>query len=333
MLVAKLIKFGSPLYDSCQSAAKRFDKLFSLNLINQIPIWIMVLAGMSSAGNIVEPRLYWVREFDWFAVPLFLSITLFAGSIFASKYQITSASDKKEKDSVSSGISSENGDIRFLVMGGLILILLESVLLFSLKHRWDVLLMPVWVGILFYLFRVNNEIHQSSTLMKLFVGVGIGFLSFLCGWNYVGLQNFHLAQSIPYVAFFTAVIGIRSLSDPFNITSEKSENDQTSGNSRMLAFIGSILLTIATFIGIQLNDPIISTASIVSLPFFIAPLIFPRNDHFARASIYPVLIMAIFISVRYPWYFAGLFVLFHVTRVYTFFRLNAVYPTFQVSYD
>tara|TARA_B100000315_G_scaffold47101_1_gene41879 strand:+ start:3042 stop:3923 length:882 start_codon:yes stop_codon:yes gene_type:complete len=293
----------------------------------------MVLAGMSSAGSIVEPQLYWVREFDWFAVPMFLSITLLAGSIFASKFQKSMVSDKKENDSASGGISAGNGNIRFLVMGGLILILLESVLLFSLSQRWDVLLIPVWVGILFYLFRVNNEIHQSSTLMKLLVGACIGFLSFLCGWNYVGLQNFHLARSIPYVAFFVAVFGIRSLTDSFNITSEKSESDQHSENSRMPAFIGSILLTIGTVIGIQLNDPIISTSSIVSLPFFISPLIFPKKDHFARASIYPVLILAIFIGVRYPWYFAGLFVLFHVTRIYSYFRLNTVYPTFHVGYD
>ena len=93
------------------------------------------------------------------------------------------------------------------------------------------------------------------------------------------------------------------------------------------------LMSITIILGIALDDPVVSTAGAVSIPFAIIALIWPSHvRHLQRARFYPLFIFAMFLCVRAPWFLIPLAILFFSIRTVNYLRYGIVHPTFGVDF-
>ena len=99
------------------------------------------------------------------------------------------------------------------------------------------------------------------------------------------------------------------------------------------SLISIILLIISVFIGFIFDDPVLSTASLVSLPFLVVLLFGKHIRHLERAKFYPIFIFAMFVVSREGWFLIPLLLLFFLLRSYNYLRYQKVYPTFGVTDD
>ena len=119
------------------------------------------------------------------------------------------------------------------------------------------------------------------------------------------------------------------------------EFDQTKGvwfnfhwdNKELYLSLSVLSMSIAILIGILFDDPVVSTAGMVALPFAAIALIWPSHvRHLQRARFYPIFIFAMFLCVRAPWFLIPLAVLFFVLRTVNYFRYGIVHPSFGVDF-
>ncbi|MFL2982868.1 MAG: hypothetical protein ACJZ12_00580 [Candidatus Neomarinimicrobiota bacterium] len=97
--------------------------------------------------------------------------------------------------------------------------------------------------------------------------------------------------------------------------------------------ISVIMMLIALLIGIKLEDPILSTAGAVAIPFSAIALAWPNHvRHLQRARFYPLFIFSMFLCVRAPWFIIPLSILFFVVRTVNYFRYGIVHPSFGVDF-
>ena len=92
-------------------------------------------------------------------------------------------------------------------------------------------------------------------------------------------------------------------------------------------------MSITIILGISLDDPVVSTAGAVSIPFAIIALIWPSHvRHLQRARFYPLFIFAMFLCVRAPWFLIPLAILFFSIRTVNYLRYGIVHPSFGVDF-
>ena len=152
-----------------------------------------------------------------------------------------------------------------------------------------------------------------------YVLFGIGFLLF----NTISVINAILCV-IVYLAIYLIHI-IKCDKSEWIIISQNEKNVKTG--------VSILLLIIAGVIGYTINDPVLSTAAIVSLPFLVVLLFGRHIRHLERAKFYPIFIFAMFVVSREAWFLIPLLLLFFILRGYNYLRYQRVYPTFGVKDD
>ena len=102
----------------------------------------------------------------------------------------------------------------------------------------------------------------------------------------------------------------------------------------MLTIILSLILIMIAFtFGLINEDPLASTATIVSLPFFLFMTVRRLDKDILRAIRYPIFILNFFALTVYPWLFFPLCIIFYLSKYYYWHRFELHYPTFLVEYD
>lgn len=171
---------------------------------------------------------------------------------------------------------------------------------------------------------INWIKNSKSALLYVLVGV----ILFIIGWFIVNTISFNkVYYSISfYSAFFLGILLIHPIkNNEQNITDITQKNIQTGFGIFFL--IGALLL------GYMFDDPVIATASIVSLPFLIVLLFGKHVRHLERAKFYPIFVFAMFVTSREGWFLIPLLLLFFILRSYNYLRYQKVYPTFGVTND
>ncbi len=166
--------------------------------------------------------------------------------------------------------------------------------------------------------------NSKSSLFYTFFGI---FL-FVIGLLVVFTRNFTNVYYL--VAFYSAyILGILLI---YTIKNDKhSINDI--GQKNILTGFGIFFITGALLLGFMVNDPVLSTTSLVSLPFLIVLLFGKHIRHLERAKFYPIFIFSMFVSSREAWFLIPLLILFFLLRSYNYLAHQKVYPTFGVSDD
>jgi len=145
--------------------------------------------------------------------------------------------------------------------------------------------------------------------------------------GYFVVSNFiNIGNPILYILPIIAVYLIHTIK-----FDENNSLIPTESHKYIKTISSSLLLIVAIIFGIVFDDPLITTAAIVSLPFFIILLFGKHIRHLERAKFYPIFIFAMFVSSREAWFIIPLFLLFFVLRSYNYLRNQKIYPTFGVS--
>ena len=162
--------------------------------------------------------------------------------------------------------------------------------------------------------------------------LGIAIVLLLIGWFSPSSGLGSLSSLVPYLtAFLSGLLVFQFI----------LEFDQTKGvwcnfhwdNKELYLSLSVLSMSIAILIGIQFDDPVVSTAGMVALPFAAIALIWPSHvRHLQRARFYPIFIFAMFLCVRAPWFLIPLAVLFFVLRTVNYFRYGIVHPSFGVDF-
>ena len=171
--------------------------------------------------------------------------------------------------------------------------------------------------------RLNNNELVTHTL--------IAVLFLLIGWISSDSSLGGLLQIFPYSLSFLGVLLIYQFVIEFDVT--KGEWFNVQWDKKIFFLLRSTLLIfISVLLGFYFNDPIISTASMVAIPFPLIALIWPSHvRHLQRARFYPLFIFAMFVCVRAPWFLFPLAGLFYTFRTVNYFRYGIVYPSFGVN--
>ena len=186
-------------------------------------------------------------------------------------------------------------------------------------------------------------------LNELFIHCVVGATLLLFGWmdldmieanSRVEFESFtiivYLIYSalsiVPYVFSFLSCV----LVFQFILELEEDKGTWTNSNwENKLGYlsISVILMVLAMVLGIGLEDPVVSTAAAVALPFSAIALIWPNHvRHLQRARFYPLFIFAMFLCVRVPWFLIPLGALFFMLRAINYFRYGIVHPSFGVDF-
>lgn len=343
MFVARFISQDSPLYRSISAQMKRLDALFLMRPTLFFPVWIMIMAGVSAANGVENPTVYWTTHFNWPMTLVFAGLTLVAGSTFI-RNQLTdvdtdSVNEKLyllEKEAISASAGERLAKLTFI--GGMIFVGSGSFIELGLSGRITSVLVIVWGLIVFQMWGVLYSTERfnwarTPILGNLANGVA-GLALFMAGWNFVsGDILAGLLASIPYLLAFASVSLLTAIPDlPGDIAADKTTFPAKFGIQVTIA-VGTLLAAASASVGYYMDDPVISTSSVVSVPFFLVALFFLKEHHILRAIRYPIFILAMFLSVRYPWFFVAVLITFFVARYYYYFRFGILYPTFQVAHD
>ncbi len=167
----------------------------------------------------------------------------------------------------------------------------------------------------------------KSTVTSIFYSL-FGVLIFIAGWLII-FPSYSSDLGIIYSAyllFYLTMLFIYSIKYKNNFIHDLKHKN-------VHAMIGIFALFISVFFGFQIDDPVISTASIVSLPFVIVLLFGKHIRHLERAKFYPIFIFAMFVVSREAWFLIPLLLLFFILRSYNYLRYQKVYPTFGVTDD
>ncbi|RMF08227.1 MAG: hypothetical protein D6762_06115 [Candidatus Neomarinimicrobiota bacterium] len=158
--------------------------------------------------------------------------------------------------------------------------------------------------------------------------MALAVIAFLSGWGRpTGLTFIYL---LGYLAAFGALRLGYAIS-----LEERDGFKQIPASARHRAKVGggTLLYGLAMGIGIGLDDPVLSTAAAVGLPFFLVALADAHARHVQRLQFYPLFALVGFIGMREGWFFVVSLVWFYFWRYYYYFRLGIIHPSFGVDPD
>ncbi len=319
MIISRLIPSDTKRYEKARAWISNVDWLFLVRWELFFGLWAILLSGFSLAVMQDDRYLYWYTELGLQATLMFTGFTL----VLAGLFGFCNLRKIEDTDSIPSWISKLLWC--FAVVG-----------LICLVFAKPLILIPVTL-IVFLLGPLTGyrplDLSQRS-LVQIPIYFALAYLLFLTGWFFKGGQlitGFWIG--FPYSLAFMALFIVYRI--PIEYTSEKIPVKLSNNRRRIpLLILAFVLILAATILGYWNDDPVISTAACVYLPFLLVALVFPPHyRHILRCRIYPVFILTMLVAVRYPWFLLPLGLNFWILRSYTYLRYGFQKPTFRVDYD
>lgn len=315
-----------PLIDRVMSI---LDRLFLLRPPLFFPVWIATAAGLGVGRWVAEPELFWRIGWNGWIVLLFVGMTLLSGAAFVLA-QVARAGARSFERSLSvidrGGIAPDRARrLAWIYLAvGLVLIFPSG----ALTVLAAMILFLAWGG----LDSVMPSIWRSNPLVQTARHLVAAASLFYVGWGASGAPlTASPGLALPYILGFGAIGALVTLSSG-------AASPSTGSRPGALRLMVTLLVATAAVVGALLQgyangDPVVSTATALALPFFVVALIYRRDIDTARTIRYALLIVAIFVGVRYPLLFIPLALNFYLCRYYYQRRFGVVYPTFQADQE
>jgi len=311
--------------------APKLDHLFLLRPTLFFAVWVMVVIGMSSAQlNLIYNPL-WITSINIQSSLMFLGITLICGSTFIIN-QIADEKSDQINDKlflVGRKISVENAEKLYkqLAVLGLLLMLLGD---------WKTV--PLGL-IIFFLWGIvyNNSPYKwkHHPVMGILTNMIVGILLFIIGWIHVIGESLKFVgmsiAMVPYILSFTAVSLMTNIPDLLGDREVNANTFAVQFGRRTTSLVSTAMVFGAFFVANELHDPIASTATIVSMPFFLFALLRNLDKDILRAIRYPIFLLNFFVMTIYPWLFPAVFLIYYISKYYYWHRFDLHYPTFLVE--
>ena len=115
--------------------------------------------------------------------------------------------------------------------------------------------------------------------------------------------------------------------------SESANTFSVKFGRRTTTIIATLIVIVAFYLSYKNSDPIASTASLSSIPFFVFALFRNLDKDILRAIRYPIFLLNFFVFAVYPWLFVSVFIIYYISKYYYWHRFDLHYPTFLVEND
>ena len=294
----------------------------------------MVVLGMSTAKmNLVEYPL-WVVNFDLSTVLVFIGITLISSGTFIINQITDKGSDAKNQKLFLIGEHIEIKNAQ--KFSNVISVLGILLLVFG-----NLILVPFGISIYILWGITYNKSPfewKKHPYLGILTNVAIGIILFLMGWLQVaGIEGIEILNLVilmtPYVLCFTAVSLMTNIPDIKGDTSESANTFSVVFGRRTTSIIATLIVILAFYLSYENSDPIASTASLSSIPFFMFALFRNLDKDILRAIRYPIFLLNFFVFAVYPWLFVSVFIIYYISKYYYWHRFDLHYPTFLVEND
>jgi len=188
----------------------------------------------------------------------------------------------------------------------------------SMKYVLQIICLGVFLFLLGWGVKILGIVFQSGSVLNLTE-------------NYIYYSKNGLIASLPYISVFVALVLVNTIAIK---TNKKNELELESNSTKIKYYITALcLLFLGLAGGFFHEDPVLTIAVAVTIPFIGIATFFKAVRHVQRARIYPIFIMTMFVSLREPWFLIPLGLLFYTLRFYHYFRSGIVYPTFGVDLE
>ena len=187
----------------------------------------------------------------------------------------------------------------------------------------------------FYFLNPNNLwVIGSKKLQKneIIMHALIAYVLLIFGYVGKGSMVPNFVGIFPYFMAFLSCLLVFQF--PLVLDEEKGVWNFSDWSNKIQYFSLSLILLVASvFLGVFLDDPIMSTAGAVSVAFPLVGLVWPNHvRHLQRARFFPLFTFSMFLCVRAPWFLIPLSILFFLIRTINYFRFGIVYPSFGVDF-
>ncbi len=294
----------------------------------------MVVLGMSTAKmNLVEYPL-WIFNFDLSTVLVFIGITLISSGTFIINQITDKGSDAKNQKLFLIGeyieIKNAQKFSNVISVLGILLLVLGNLILVP----FGISIYILW-GITYNKSPFEWKKHPYLGILT---NVAIGIILFLMGWLQVaGIEGIEILNLVilmtPYVLCFTAVSLMTNIPDIKGDISESANTFSVVFGRRTTSIIATLIVILAFYLSYENSDPIASTASLSSIPFFMFALFRNLDKDILRAIRYPIFLLNFFVFAVYPWLFVSVFIIYYISKYYYWHRFDLHYPTFLVEND
>ena len=311
-----------------------FDYFFLLRPTLYFAVWVMVALGMATAKMSTVKHPLWIANYDFSTFLVFLGITLLCSGTFIINQIVDKGGDEKNQKLFLIGqyIEIQNAQrISDTISAiGILLLMFGNLVL----TPFGICIYILW-GITYNKPPFEWKKHPFFGILTNTV---IGIILFFMGWLQVaGSSNLQFGQLInlmvPYILCFTAVSLMTNIPDIKGDVSEGANTFSVKFGRRVTSILATFIVMIAFYLSYQNSDPIASTASLSSIPFFIFALIRDLDKDILRAIRYPIFLLNFFAFVVYPWLFISVLIIYYFSKYYYWHRFNLHYPTFLVEND
>jgi hypothetical protein len=304
---------------------------------------MIFLAGYSSFFffNGQQERVWWSFEISLLGVLNFVLITLAIGATFilgqlrevsATKHTHAAEDDNKKLILLGKYVNIEKAKkIAFISIGIALLFFLIQGVLMPVKLPAFILL-SILVILRCYVLNSTFTKGKNSCFIEIAIALVTIFLLFLIGYIIAGRwQTKAMVYSIPYIFIFGSIFLLTTIP---GFTESNFHREKAFGvrfGIKPTIWIATILVFLGFGIGMLNYDPLITTPTLLSLPLFIIMLFKPNVNWVIRCIRYPVLFIALTLSVEFPLFFILLLINYYLSKVYHYNRFNLDYPTFSVA--
>ena len=334
-MIKKFLKY----HPAHKKIAPKFDTIFLLRPTIFFSVWVMVVVGIISAELNMNATPLWIIKFSWEIFFVFLGITLLISStfIFSQIADAKNGYDNQKILLIGKYISAEKG----LSIARILLILRG---LISIIANWITAVLAIGI---FFLRRIGYNQAPFEWMKAPFsiwlVNSFFGVLLFIIGWI-LGMGNYPstgiiplsidtLFHMLPYVLGFSAVSLLATLPDIKGSTPLYTRDYPTVLGTSTSLLLSLFMIIIALYYSIKHSDPLASTATLVSLPFFVFVSLRRLKKDIIRAICYPIFIINFFTLSYYPWLVVPLLCTYYLSKYYYWHRFDVHYPTFLVDND
>ena len=315
------------------------DILFLLRPTLFFSVWVMVVMGMSSAQMNLSNHSLWISQLSWGTFFTFVGLTFVCSSTF-----ILNQISDVESDTINEKLFLVGQYFSPEKSHSIAKIVLISGLIISFIANW---IITILVGCIYLVWGImyNQKPFnwKKKPILGWFANSIAGVLLFMIGWYLVMINQLNskiifldvsmLISMLPYLLCFSSVALLTTVPDMKGDV-ELGDNTFPIVYGKIPTIILSFLLICAAFVfSLYHEDPIASTATLVSIPFFVMTVIRRMDKDVLRAIRYPIFILNFFAFSVYPLLFIPLAIIYCLSKYYYWHRFELHYPTFLVDYD
>ena len=311
------------------------DILFLLRPTFFFSIWGVIVLGMISVNNHLNNILLWNINLSISIILIFISLTLL---ISASFINILKDSNKKiDSLLIENNISLDKRKI-------IIKILFTISMVILILFNWLLVIPSLCIYYIIGIGFNSEPIHWHSNPYRALISLTfISFLLYAIGGiisfdsslnndNEMFIFKFSL-HLLAYILSFLSIISLIIVNDLKNEYLLINGTYNKKSSCIIFLVIPLIFLPISLMLAWLNQDPILSTAVLVFLPFFLFSCFRKLNKDIIRSIRYPIFIINFFTFSYYPWFALCLLITYYLSKYYYWHRCNWHYPTFLVEDD